>query len=84
MNEQIIVYSMDDCIECNMVKQVLTEEGIPFEVRNISDVPAYQKEVEQYGFLGVPVTVFGDMVVKGFTNELKVLLENAKEQGEKR
>ncbi|WP_243450162.1 glutaredoxin family protein [Neobacillus terrae] len=74
----VIVYSTNDCIECEMVKKVLTEEGIPFMERNVSVSPEYQKEVEQLGFLGVPVTVYQDLKVKGFTNELKALIEKAK------
>jgi glutaredoxin-like protein NrdH len=78
MNKQIIVYTTQDCIECTMVRKVLTEEGISFEVRDISINPEYQKEVEKYGYLGVPVTVFQNRAIKGFTNELKELLELAK------
>jgi glutaredoxin-like protein NrdH len=74
----VIVYTTNDCIECTMVKKVLTEEGIPFEIRDISMDTDYQKEVEKYGFLGVPVTVLGDKAVKGFTNELKEIIEIAK------
>jgi glutaredoxin-like protein NrdH len=78
MNKQLIVYSTQDCIECNMVKQVLTEEGVPFEVRDVGTNPQFQKEVETFGFLGVPVTVLGNRIIKGFTNELKELIEIAK------
>lgn len=78
MTKQLIVYTTNDCIECTMVKKVLTEEGLPFEVRNVSTNPDFQKEVEQYGFLGVPVTVLGTRAVKGFTNELKELIDLAK------
>lgn len=78
MNKQIIVNTTQDCIECTMVRKVLTEEGISFEVRDISINPEYQKEVEKYGYLGVPVTVFQNQAIKGFTNELKELLELAK------
>ncbi|MGG1399122.1 glutaredoxin family protein [Bacillus salipaludis] len=78
MNKQVIVYTTNDCIECTMVKQVLTQEGIPFETRDISTNAKFQEEVEQYGFLGVPVTVVGNRAVKGFTNELKELIEIAK------
>ncbi|MDF2856227.1 MAG: glutaredoxin [Neobacillus sp.] len=78
MEKQIVVYTTNDCIECTMVKKVLTEEGIMFEVRNISTNTEYQLEVERYGFLGVPVTIFGDRVVKGFTNELKEIIDLAK------
>jgi glutaredoxin-like protein NrdH len=61
-----------------MVKKVLTEEGIPFETRDVSINPEYQKELEQFGFMGVPVTVVEKHAVKGFTNELKELMEIAK------
>jgi len=78
MNKQVIVYTTKDCIECTMVKKVLSEEGIEFEARDVSANPEYQKEVEKYGYLGVPVTVVEDCAVKGFTNELKELMEIAK------
>jgi glutaredoxin-like protein NrdH len=78
MNKKVIVYTTNDCIECTMVKKVLTEEGIPFDTRDISENSEFQKEVEKYGYLGVPVTVVGDQSVKGFTNELKELMEIAK------
>lgn len=79
MFKKIIVYTTNDCIECTMVKRVLEEEGIPFEVRDLSTEANYQKEVEQLGFMGVPVTVLENRAVKGFTNELKELIELAKE-----
>lgn len=78
MKKQVIVYSTEGCIECSMVKKVLTEENIPFEVRDVLANPEYQQEVEKFGFLGVPVTVVEDRAVKGFTNELKELIELAK------
>ena len=78
MSKQVIVYTTKDCIECTMVKKVLTEEGIVFESRDVMANPEYQEEVEKYGFLGVPVTVVENRAVKGFTNELKDLIELAK------
>jgi glutaredoxin-like protein NrdH len=78
MAKGVIVYTTNDCIECTMVKKVLTEEGIPYEVRDISINAGYQQEVEKYGYLGVPVTVLGNTAVKGFTNELKEIIETAK------
>jgi glutaredoxin-like protein NrdH len=78
MDKGVIVYTTNDCIECTMVKKVLTEEGIPFQVRDISINAEYQQEVEKYGYLGVPVTVLGNKAVKGFTNKLKEIIETAK------
>lgn len=78
MSQSVIVYTTNDCIECTMVKKVLTEEGISYEVRDISTNAEYQLEVEKFGYLGVPVTVLGNKAVKGFTNELKEIIETAK------
>lgn len=78
MGKHVIVYTTNDCIECTMVKKVLTDEGIHFETRNLADNPEYQNEVEKYGFLGVPVTVVENRAVKGFNNELKELIQLAK------
>lgn len=75
MNKSVIVYSTQDCIECTMVKQVLTQEGISFEVRDVTTNEEYQREVEKHGFLGVPVTVVEDRAVKGFNDELKKLID---------
>lgn len=52
-----------------MVKQMLTQLNIPFEIRDISIHPQYQQEVEQYGFLGVPVTVIEGEAIKGYHPE---------------
>lgn len=76
--KKVIVYSAEGCIECSMVKQALSQEGIPFEVRDVLDTPEYQDEVEKFGFLGIPVTVVGDRAVKGFSPELQEIIELAK------
>lgn len=78
MENKVIVYSAEGCVECNFVKQMLTEEGIPFEVCDVLKNREYQKEVEKFGFLGVPVTVVGDKAVKGFNSELKELIRSIK------
>ena len=78
MNKEVIVYTTNDCVECTFVKKVLTENGIPFDLRNIAENVVYQKELERFGFLGVPVTVVGDRAVKGFNPELIELLEPLK------
>ncbi|MDR7076791.1 MULTISPECIES: glutaredoxin family protein [Bacillaceae] len=75
MSKQVIVYSTPGCVECNYVKQMLEEEKIPFEVRDVMSSVEYQQEVEKFGFMGVPVTVVGDKAIKGFNPELKELLE---------
>jgi len=78
MEKIVIVYTMDDCVECSVVKQMLTAQGVPFEVRDITKSEEYKKEVEKYGFLGVPVTVVGNRAVKGFNSELADLIQSVK------
>ena len=79
MSKPVIVYSMEDCVECSYVKRMLMEEGIPFEVRDVMESEAYKKEVEKYGFLGVPVTVVGGDAVKGLNSELMELIQSRKQ-----
>lgn len=76
---QVIVYSTKNCIDCNLVKQFLTEKGVSFEVRDVMTKREYQEEVERFGFMGVPVTVVSDQAVKGYQpDELQKLLEALK------
>ncbi|MBY3622432.1 glutaredoxin family protein [Acinetobacter sp. CUI P1] len=78
MSEPVIVYSTAGCSDCNLVKNYLTEQGIPFEVRDVMTSTVYQEEVEKLGFMGVPITVAGDQAIKGFNlPALKALVEAA-------
>ncbi|MNO41531.1 Glutaredoxin-like protein NrdH [compost metagenome] len=78
MSEPVIVYSTAGCSDCNLVKNYLTEQGVPFEVRDVMTSTVYQEEVEKLGFMGVPVTVSGDQAIKGFNlPALKALIEAA-------
>ncbi len=59
-----------------MVKQMLIQLEIDFEVRDVSANPQYQKEIEALGFLGVPVMVVDGQTVKGYhPEELQKLLK---------
>ncbi len=78
MDKHVTVYSSDGCVECDKVKQMLENEGIPFEVKDVLASEQYQKEVEQFGFMGIPVTVVGDKAVKGFTPEFMALIEEVR------
>jgi glutaredoxin-like protein NrdH len=79
MSKKVVVYSALGCKECTMVKEMLTSEGIDFEVRDLMANPVYQEEVEKFGFMGIPVTAVGDKAVKGFNpGELNKLLEEVR------
>ncbi|RNA67973.1 glutaredoxin family protein [Alteribacter keqinensis] len=76
---QVIVYSTQNCVECDIVKQMLKENNIDFEVRDVMSSREYQKEVEGFGIMGVPVTVFEGEAVKGMNPELQTLVEKIKQ-----
>lgn len=69
MSGKVVVYSTEGCGDCGRVKQMLKNEGIPFEVRDVMANEAYQQEVETLGFMGIPVTVAGGRAVKGYQPE---------------
>lgn len=77
---EVIVYSTNDCVECGIVKRMLTEYDIAFEERNIVESIKYQKEVESLGIMGVPVTIYKEEAVKGMTPELQTLVERIQEE----
>lgn len=71
----VVVYSTKGCIDCELVKKLLAEKGVTFEVRDVMEKREYQEAVEKFGFMGVPVTVVGDKAVKGYQpDELLKLL----------
>jgi adenosylhomocysteine nucleosidase len=75
MGPAVIVYSTQNCVDCNLVKEWLTAKGVSFEARDVMTSRAYQEEVERFGFMGVPVTVAGGKAVKGYQpDELEKLI----------
>ncbi|WP_232699858.1 glutaredoxin family protein [Brevibacillus daliensis] len=73
---QVIVYSTKGCVDCELVKQLLDEKQVPYEVRDVMTSRTYQEEVEQFGFMGVPVTVVEGKAIKGYQpDELLELLK---------
>ncbi|BAU26119.1 glutaredoxin [Aneurinibacillus soli] len=62
----IIVYSAPGCSTCELVKNFLREKEYDFEVRDLLANREYQKEVEAFGLLGIPVTVINGKAIKGF------------------
>ena len=49
-----------------MVKEFLSREGHPFEIKNIEEDDTAYDELMKLGARSVPVTVIGDQVVTGF------------------
>ena len=48
------------------MKELLSREGLPFTSHNVDEDDRAYDELIARGFRTVPVTVFGDQVVKGY------------------
>ena len=48
------------------MKEFLSQAGVPFTARNVEEDDAAYDDLIALGFRTIPVTVFGDAVVKGF------------------
>ncbi|MDR6226223.1 glutaredoxin family protein [Desmospora profundinema] len=62
---KVTVYSKPHCLECNMVKRLLNDYRVEYEVKDCGSHPEYLEEVKEMGFLGVPVTVINGVPIQG-------------------
>lgn len=76
MATKIIVYTKNNCKNCEEVKWALGAAGVEYETRNIEEKEKYRKEFDTYGYSAAPVTVFPNgkplvgFVRKEFEDEL--------------
>lgn len=62
---KVTVYSKPHCLECNLVKRLLNDHRVEYEVKDCGSNPEYLEEVKAMGFLGVPVTVIDGEPIQG-------------------
>lgn len=67
----VVLYAIDECGACDLLRNLLRERGVPFQEKNVQDDPALQAELKEVaGALKVPVLTIGDEVFKGYNKEL--------------
>ena len=66
MAGDVVVYSMEGCPPCAMVKQFLTRMGVEFQVKDVRKDPRAQEEFLRMGFRGTPVTLIDGRPIVGF------------------
>jgi len=70
------LYTSTGCEYCAKIKQFLTEQGVPYEERDILKEPAWLDELAKYGIFGVPALFLGDETIVGYRpNRMKAVLE---------
>ncbi|WP_173917773.1 glutaredoxin family protein [Halobacillus sp. Marseille-Q1614] len=63
---KVIVYTSNQCSQCEKVIKKLSEWNIDFEERNISDDRTYFKELQSQNVYGTPATFINDEKVLGY------------------
>ncbi|KGX86575.1 glutaredoxin family protein [Pontibacillus litoralis] len=63
---KVFVYTSRGCHYCERVLQLLRDNNVEFEERNISDHRPYFDEMKEFGIYGTPVTFVGEEKVLGF------------------
>ncbi|HEX6288746.1 MAG TPA: glutaredoxin family protein [Herpetosiphonaceae bacterium] len=63
------------CVDCNTIKNWLTQNGYSYTERNIREDPAALEELTRLGYRGAPITVIGETIVDGLEmDEIKAAL----------
>lgn len=73
--QQVVIYTHDDCRYCRQLKAFLVKHGIRFREQNIGRSKGAAREYERLRLRGVPVLVIGKNIIPGFQPErlLKLL-----------
>jgi len=74
--KNIVIYTTNTWPHCHTAKDYLVEKGCTFTEKNVSENPAYRKEMIEKGLMGVPMIYVDDELVKGFDkNRLDQILD---------
>lgn len=75
--KKVIVYSTPTCIYCQMLKDWLKKNNIPFTGHDLSqDAERREEVIKKTGQMGVPVIEIDDEIIIGFDKKrLSELLE---------
>ncbi len=52
-----IVYTKDNCVQCDMTKRLMDKIGVEYETINISENPAELDKLIEMGYRAAPVVV---------------------------
>ena len=65
-DQQVTVYSRNNCKFCDAVKEYFKAENITYVERNIEVDAAARDHIIELGAMGVPVVEFDNKIVVGF------------------
>ena len=81
---KITVWTLPNCVQCEMTKKTMTKLGIPFEVQSLEDQPLVMEGFKQQGLLSAPIVTTDTKAWSGFRlDKIQSLDRHLKSQGEK-
>ena len=67
MAQKVVLYSMNDCVQCKMTKRLLVSLGIEYQEINLDERPESREYVKkELGFMAAPVVVTDTDAWSGF------------------
>ena len=72
MNEEVILYSTEQCGYCKKARELMDEKGIPYLDYDINRSTEAKNEWKSLGGKGVPVLVINNKVIHGY-NRKKII-----------
>lgn len=70
MDKEVVIYSTPTCHFCQLTKDFLKENNVPFTDHDVStDQEKRAEMVEKSGQMGVPVLFIGDEMIIGYDED---------------
>lgn len=66
MNENVVLYSKNECPTCKQTKRYLNSLGVKYTVKNIDTDEVAKKELLEKNFKKLPVTFVNGKYIQGF------------------
>lgn len=63
---RIIIYTKDNCVQCNATKNAMDKKGIAYQLINLDSEPAAVETLKSLGYRQVPVVMAADEHWSGF------------------
>ncbi|WP_017803092.1 glutaredoxin-like protein NrdH [Winslowiella toletana] len=79
---RIIIYTKDNCVQCNATKNAMDKKGIDYQLINLDSEPAAVETLKSLGYRQVPVVMAADDHWSGFRpDKISALGQLAMAQG---
>lgn len=75
MDQEVVVYISDNCIECEKMMDLLDAENVAYELKNISEDKQYLHDLQKQHVYATPALIVKGKKVLGFQEQrIKQLL----------